>query len=342
MERKLASLQVIKDIRPIENADRIEVCQVNGWNIVTKKDEFVIGDLGIFFEIDSLLDHMNPVFEFMRDRHFRVRTVKLRKQISQGLILPLEMFPEIKTKVNNGELSEGDDVTELTKTIKYEIPIPESMRGLIKGNFPGFLIKTDQERIQNLGKMVEEYKGFTFTISEKLDGTSFTAFIKDDVFGVCSRNLELKESDSDVYWKIAKSENIESKLHEFYNATGKNIAIQGEIIGFGIQGNKYRMNQPELYLFDIFDIDNYKYLTPANLTEFCYQYNLKQCPSLGVVDLPDTIDEILKLAEGISKLNPQIQREGIVFKPGTIIEHPDLGRLSFKAINNKFLLKFDE
>jgi hypothetical protein len=247
----------------------------------------------------------------------------------------------------------------ICKSMKYKLPLKYENMKCIYDNYSFIIsegiIETKVLSVNILKDGDSKLKGcgYVYDLTVKsnhnyfanqilVHNSSFTAYLNDGEFGVCSRNLELKESDADVYWKVAKSNNVEAKLREFYKLNNTNIAIQGEIIGFGIQGNKYRMNQPELYLFDLFDIDNFKYMTPANLTEFCHTYDFKQCPNLGIVDLPPTIDEILKLAEGNSKLNPQIQREGIVFKHGSGDIHPDFGRLSFKAINNKFLLKFDE
>lgn len=332
MERKLASIRVIKDIKPIENADAIEVATVDGWHCVVKKDEFKVGEKVIYCEVDCLMPHTDARFEFLRPRGFRIRTIKLRGQISQGLVLPLSYLPE-------DDYNLGDDVTELLGIVKYEPPIPAQLRGTIKGNFPTELLsKSDEIRVQNLQELLTKYKGIKVSMKEKLDGSSLTAIYHDNTFRVCSRNLELLETDDNAYWKTARSEGIEDKL----KSVGRNIAIQGEMIGFGIQGNKYALKSTECWVFNVVDIDTRRYYSNAEVIEFCNTYGFKCVPDLGECDLTDDIDALVEMAKGNSKLNPKVNREGIVFRPVTPIHDPDFGWVSFKAINPNFLLKYDE
>ena len=203
--RKLASIQQIRDIQPIPNADAIEVVIINGWQVVAKKGEFKIGELCVYFEIDSFLP-IKPEFEFLRkscykkmadgSKGFRLKTIKLRGQISQGLALPFDLF--INTKAAFVEI--GQDVTELLQVKKYEMPIPPALQGFAKGNFPSFIRKTDQERVQNIWyKLNEKYNHINFEVTLKLDGTSATYYYRDGEIGVCSRNLNLKiESEEDL------------------------------------------------------------------------------------------------------------------------------------------------
>ncbi len=335
MERKLASIRTIKDIRPIENADAIEVATIDGWHCVVKKGEFKEGETVIYCEVDCLMPHTDPRFEFLRPRGFRVRTIKLRGQVSQGLVLPLSYLDMADDEV----YYIGQDVTERLGIVKYEPPIPAQLRGTVKGNFPTELLsKTDEERIQNLQELLTKYKGVRVSMTEKLDGSSLTAIYHDGEFRVCSRNLELLETDDNAYWKTVRSEHIEDKL----KAVGKNIAIQGEMIGFGIQGNKYALKSTECWVFNVVDVDSRRYYSNAEVVEFCKTYGFKCVPEVGEFDLIDDIDAIVEMAKGNSVLNPKVNREGIVIRPVTPIRDPDFGWVSFKAINPNFLLKYDE
>jgi RNA ligase (TIGR02306 family) len=170
-----------------------------------------------------------------------------------------------------------------------------------------------------------------FEVTEKLDGSSSTFFIKDNEFGVCSRNLQLKEDDTNTFWKVARKFNLEEKLKEL----GANIAIQAELVGPKIQGNPYKLDDHKIFVFDIFDIDNYTYLNSDDRYKYVKWLGLSSVPILEY-DLPITtlfIDDLLKMAEGKSQLNPEAEREGLVYKSLT---NPNF---SFKVISNKFLLK---
>ena len=206
--RKLASIQQVKNVLEHPNADVLEVAQINGWQCVVKKGEFQSGDLGVYFEIDSFLPASDERFSFLKDPKtfegvfgYRIRTIKLRKELSQGLILPLSLFSELE------EVEVGMDVTETLGVLKYEKPIPIASEA--KGNFPSFIEKTDQERVQNLPRL--DTNGL-WEKTEKLDGSSMTVFLNEEHFGVCSRNLELVETDTNPMWAIAKELKIKEKL----------------------------------------------------------------------------------------------------------------------------------
>jgi len=335
MERKLASIRVIKDIAPIENADSIEVATVDGWHCVVKKGEFHVGEHVIYCEVDSVMPHTDPRFEWLRPRGFRIKTIKLRGQVSQGLLLPISYL-----NLGRGEVYYvGQDVTERLGIVKYEPPIPASLRGTVKGNFPtNLLSKSDEERVQNLQDLLTKYKGVKVSYTEKLDGSSLTCIYHDGEFRVCSRNLELLETEDNAYWKAARLENVEEKL----KTVGKNIAVQGELIGFGVRGNKYALKTLEYWIFNVVDTDTRRYYSNTEVAEFCKIYNFKCVPYLGEFDLVDDIDTIIEMAKGNSKLNPKVNREGIVIRPVDPIQDPDFGWVSFKAINLNFLLKYDE
>jgi RNA ligase (TIGR02306 family) len=330
-ERSLATIQKIDKLELIPNADTIEKATILGWELVVKKGEFKVGDLCVYCEIDSILPE-KPEFEFLRDRKFRIKTIKLRGQISQGIAFPLSILPP-------GDYPLQTDVTELLDIKKYEVPIPAHLAGYAKGNFPSFLRKTDEVRIQSYPGLLDEYKDVVFYTTEKLDGTSFTFYCKGEDFGVCSRRLELKETDDNVYWIVAKKYN----LHERISKLGINIAIQGEIIGPGIQKNKYSLKDYELFVFSVFDIDSSRYYNCYDFITVINRLELKMVPLLSTdFRLNFTVNELVILSEGKSIVNPKIQREGIVFRPIEEMQDYKIGRLSFKVINPKFLLDFNE
>lgn len=334
MERKLATIRVIDDIRPIEGADKIELVTVGGWNIVVAKDVgHKVGDNVVYCEIDSFLP-IKKEFEFLRktsykkmgdQEGFRLKTIKLRGQVSQGLILPMSVFGDFGWTAH-----EGLDVTQRLGIVKYEPPIPAELFGKVKGGFPSFLRKTDEERVQNLVKEYGEYKltsAHQFYMTEKLDGSSATFYMNQGEFGVCSRNLELLETEGNTFWKVARELDLENKLKD-----KGNICLQGELIGEGIQGNPYKIKGQTVYFFNGFDIDKQ---TKFGINEFLILLDEMRLTSVPILDvamlLPDTVTGMLELAEGKSRLNDKTEREGVVVRSLD-------NTISFKAISNKFLL----
>jgi RNA ligase (TIGR02306 family) len=346
--RKLASIQIVNAVEPIPNADAIEKIRVLGWWVVTKKGEHTPGDLVVYCEIDSLLPE-RPEFEFLRASSFkpareempsgfRIKTVKLRGQVSQGICFPLSILP------TEAPREEGADVTEFLGVVKWEPPVPAGMGGKVKGGFPGFLPKTDETRVQVLETVLERHRGKTFVVTEKLDGTSFTAFLRDGVFGVCSRNLWMDETDeSNIHARIARQLRLDEKLRVVRDRHGLDVAIQAELIGPGIQGNKYAMKETTLRVFSVLDVGTYKLLDHSTSLEVIRELGVEPVPQLDNIVLDHSVDALVALSEGTSVLNPKAQREGIVLRP-MVEEYDDEigGRLSFKAINPKFLLKYDE
>lgn len=339
-ERKLATIEVIKDIQPIEGADAIEVATIRGWKVVVKKDEFKVGDLCVYCEIDSVMPQ-RPEFYFLQTSRFRIKTIKLRGQVSQGICFPISILPNEVISSTAYENLVGTDVTEALGVTKYEPAIPAQLAGKVKGNFPSFLKKTDEERIQNMEWILNEYPSEPFYVTEKLDGTSFTAYYNNGEFGICSRNLDLFETEDNTLWKVARALNLEEKMREY----GYNISLQGELVGEGIQKNKYKLKGQHVFFFNIFDIDKYRYYKYDRFVERIIQFGLKTVPIISPVTgfkLLPTVDEMLVYAEGKSMLNPNQEREGIVIRPFEEIEHPKYGRISFKVISNKFLLKNED
>jgi RNA ligase (TIGR02306 family) len=355
MERKLATIRRVMVIQPIPDADAIEVVVVGGWKVVSKKGEYKPGDFCVYCEIDSFLP-IREEFEFLRkssykkmgdQEGFRLKTIKLRGQVSQGLILPLTVLEgedEMKIGISQQPwgsqlqlgpyddalvIEEGVDVSELLGIVKYEPPIPAELSGKVKGGFPSFIPKTDEERVQNLTNEYEGWKDKTFYVTEKLDGSSATFYFKDGVFGVCSRNLELLETDDNTFWKVARQLDLENKMRDF----GLNISIQGELIGEGIQGNPYKIKGQTVRFFNLFDIDNQEYHDLIMMEGVCNRFGIKTVPILDRnFTLPTTVDEVLLYSDGKSELNPNVNREGVVIRSQD-------RKISFKAISNKFLLE---
>lgn len=330
MSRKLASIRKINSIKPIENADRLELAIVDGWKVVVRKEEYHEGDTIIYCEVDSYLP-IKPEFEFLRNSSykkldgkegFRLRSIKIRNQISQGLILPISLLPVDVVPI------EGLDVTEELGITKWELPIPARLAGIMKGGFPSFIPKTDAERVQNLVSDWFNWRTTKFWATEKLDGSSATYYFRDGEFGVCSRNWELKETDDNTFWQVARQLNIEDKLRTF----GRNIALQGELIGESIQGNRYSLRGQTVRFFNIFDIDEHRNLDITSFKSVLDILGLNSVPFINSFEMPSTIDELLFYSIGKSALEKTAEREGIV------VRNFD-GSILFKAISNKFLLE---
>ena len=358
MERKLATVRKISDLSPIEGADKIEVATIDGWKIVVAKDVgHKVGDMVVYCEIDSFLP-IREEFEFLRkssykkmgdQEGFRLKTIRLRGQVSQGLVLPLSVLKNtdvIMTKVTKKEwgnqielfaedgipmVNVGDDVTELLGIVKYEPPIPAELAGKVKGLFPSFLRKTDEERVQNIAVEYSALSWYTehkFYVTEKLDGSSATFYFKDGVFGVCSRNLELLETEGNTFWKVAR----ELKLEEWLGTFDNNLCLQGELIGEGIQGNPYKIKGQTVRFFNGFNIDTQENIPFLEFIEVIEKMKLQTVPILEFsFKLPESIEKILEYADGKSELNSNFDREGIVVRSYD-------RTISFKVISNQFLL----
>jgi RNA ligase (TIGR02306 family) len=227
----------------------------------------------------------------------------------------------------------GTDVTEVLGIIKYEPPIPASLAGKVKGLFPSFIRKTDEERVQNLASDYEKYRtqnklGMKFYVTEKLDGSSATFYVKDEVFSVCSRNLELLETDDNTFWKVARELELEDKL----NTLGFNVCLQGELIGEGVQGNPYKIKGQTVRFFNGFNIDTQENIPFLQFTEITQKFGLTTVPIIDFdFDLPNSIDNMLEYAESPSNLNSNFGREGVVVRSYD-------RTISFKSISNQFLL----
>jgi RNA ligase (TIGR02306 family) len=331
--RKLAKIVEIDALLPIEGADAIECAVVGGWKVVTKKGEYKVGSRAVYCEIDSWIPHKLAPFlskgkeprEFEGIQGERLRTIKLRGQLSQGLLLNLD---DVIPWTNSYQLDE--DVSEVLGIIKWEKPINAQLAGICKGNFPTAIPKTDQERVQNLTKEIAVAQGSVYEVTEKLEGSSMTCYLIAGEFGVCSRNMDLKRDENNSFWQVAIRNDIENLMRQ----RGDNIAIQGELIGPGIQGNIYKLSKPELYVFDIYDIQEGSYITPDLRRAIITGMGLNHVPVLeSNFKLETDVEGLLTKAEGHSVLGDITgpEREGLVFKQVN-------GGMTFKAISNKYLL----
>lgn len=321
--RKLATVKQVTALNPIPGADAIEVAEVDfGWKVVVKKGEFDVYDFVVYLEVDSWVPHEVAPFltkpghlpkEFQGVLGQRLKTIKLRGQLSQGLVLPLSVL-------------NGKPVEELG-VIKWEKEIPANMAGTVRGSFPSQIPKTDQERVQNIVKTVFANTHKEYEITEKMEGSSMTVYNIDGKVGVCSRNIDLVEDDANTFWNTAKKYGVLELLPT-------NVAVQGELVGPGIQGNIYNLTEHLFLVFDVFDIIKGEYLKPLERQEFVARLGLYHVPVIThtiLYQYEDQLDKLLLLADGASCYGNTL-REGLVFKALD-------GGLTFKVISNKYLLK---
>ena len=241
------------------------------------------------------------------------------------------------------EIKPGVDVTEVLGVIKYIPQIPACLSGTALGGFPSHSIKTDEERIHNLIDVYEEYKQYTWIATEKLDGSSDTYFVYEDKFGVSSRNLTLKENDKNSFWKFARDNDVEEKMRDYMEACKLDaLTLQGELIGNGIQKNKYKLDGLDVRFFRMFDPTKYEFFDYPTFIEDIKKMGLKTVPIIcESMKLPDTVEECIAFADGRSQLY-DTAREGVVFVALDAPIDRYQGRLSFKALSNKFILKHNE
>ena len=370
--RKLVTIEKIENIQPIDGADSIEKIQVRGWWVVAQKSiGYKVGDLVVYHELDSFLPDNIDAYKFLVEKSPKnydgrvghvLRSIKLRGQISQGFCVPFfELFDihlsgyESKVTVTQNNTKQsltlmrnndlefspteliGLEVTELLGVVKYEPPVPASLSGLIKGNFPSWSPKTDQERAQNMRREIEDAfnSGELFEVTIKLDGSSMSVGVSPEgELVVCSRNLALKlDQEGNTFVDVAKTLPTD-QIQPGY-------MIQGELMGEGIQGNQEKLKGHEFFVFDVWNSKESRYLNAQERSELCSQLGLKHVPVLSDsttlenflknITGDSVVDRLLKAAEGGS-LNINVKREGIVFKS---LER----NFSFKAISNTWLLK---
>ena len=367
MSRKLASVQRIKAIKPIEGADRIEIVQVLNWDCVASKGEYKVGDMVIYFEIDSLLPDI-PAFEFLKGsswsqklNKYKIRTHKFRGQISQGLVIPIRQLTEIYNQINKSALSsidydEGDDLTELLKIEKYEPPVSNGPLGdLIHHEW--YVPKTDEERVQVcaenvLPEYIKSEQGDWYE-SVKLDGTSCTAGLFEDAFLIGGRNQWYK--DENMYTTTVKKYITEEKLRAYHETTGMYVVFQGELCGPGIQCNRLGLKEKDWFIFNVFTsdtgkMDSYTKCDLLNMLNICEYFGLKTVPLIpsgakfdfkATTDIDETVENLLKYVDSIKYRTFFDDASANQIAEGAVFRMNDMS-YSFKVISNKFLLKGGE
>jgi len=330
--RSLVTIQRVKSISGIPDSDFLELAHIMGWQCVVKKGEFKPDDLGVYYEVDSFLP-VEERYEFLRNssyrdnadngQGFRIRTVKMRGQLSQGLFLPLDKFPEL------AGYNEGDDVTEKLNVKKWYIPETASAGGSIIGDKPGGVPTSDEIRLQSALELLDQLKGKPYYITTKMDGTSGTVYYIDGKTGCCSRNKEIKDEADALYWTPVYSYGLKEKLASY----GKNLVLTGEICGPGIQKNRLRLQKTEWYVFDILDWDSHRYVSYDQLREICSALGLQIVPlEERGENFQYDLETLLEKAKG--KYPSGLDKEGIVVRDA---ESPK--GTSFKVLNNDALLK---
>lgn len=354
--RKLATIQKITSFEPIPNADRIEIANVLGWKVVVKKNEYNTSDYIVYFEVDSFLP-IRPEFEFLRQNSYKknelvgegflLKTQQFRGQISQGLIMKITDIPALQ---NVTDLYCGKDVTNIIGVKLYERPVGTSYQGNVIGAFHSTVSKTDEIRIQSAPHYLDLLKGKPYYITEKIDGTSTTIVRENGVTSIYTASGKIDTSteeacNNSAFVTLLKEKGIWDILENLDNSI--NIAFQGEYYGEGIQGNRVGIVGRDFAVFNIIDpITNKRYsypewegiLTKLGLYGILHTVRILKFGSAFNM----SIDELLTLADGNYKYTNK-PREGIVVRPmyeETIDGTMD--RLSFKVINNKYLLKHKE
>lgn len=343
--RKLASIQRIWRIDPIEGADRIELAHVLGWQCVVNKGQFQEMDLAIYFEVDSFLP-IAPEFEFLRassyrktdimGEGFRLRTMKFRGQISQGLLLPVSAFSTIPS---DAEL--GLDVTEILGVKKWEIEERITTGGTMIGTLPYDIPHTDETRVQAEPDLIRDFAGLEYYISTKMDGSSHSVGIDENGFHVTGHNYEYKDDGNSSFYELVKSMDLQTKMEAFFVKNNLSaFTIQGELCAPGIQKNRLKLTKPAWYVFTI--RENGKRVGLNRMLEICEKLDLESVPIEEVgTDLPakyPTVESLLERADGNYPKGGK--KEGIVIRPTEPVYCKRISAsLSMKVVSNKYLLK---
>lgn len=328
--RKLASVQVIRKLSPIKDADRIELAHIEGFQCVVPKGRHV-GDKVIYIETDSICPK-NETFAFLKGKS-HIKLQKIRGVYSQGIALEY-----------HGDAPVGTDMTEVLGIKKYEPPQqPEDTIG----DFPSFIPKTDEVRAQNILELLTKYKGVPCYATEKLDGSSCTIYRKGKHIGVCTRKREV-DNTSHMYQTAEKQGLIKFLTFKdsgnSYAEHDWDFALQGEFVGPKEQGNHLHLSEPHIYIFSVYDINKQGYFDQDSMDVFLGSHDIDTVPVIDEFNLTDDIDALVKRAIGNSTFG-NFPREGIVIRPIEPIEgligFPG-NRFSFKVINPEYQMKKGE
>lgn len=343
---KLTEITTISELNPISGADRIERATVLGWQCVVRKGLHKIGDKVIFVFPDTNIPKKLLDETYEGDEKVRLKTVRLKGQYSAGLILPLSLL----APVPNQAWQEGQDVAELLGIEKWEAPMPACLSGVALGQFPSIISKTDEDNYRSNPDAIKElqedrFKNQELYMTVKHDGTSATYILdpNEDVFRVCSRNLELKDNESNTHWKIARKYHIEEVLRNCKS----HLAIQGEICGEGIQGNPMKLVGQHFFVFLMKNLDTNQWLSWDDVIKFCDLNNIPHVwelyPRFTVEEMP-SLEELQKIANNTKYITSDgkgVDAEGIVLRPVNPIPSNVLGKSwwSLKFISEPYDMK---
>lgn len=329
----LATIQRVKNVRSCPNSDNLDLVQVLGWQVVVKRGEFAEDSLCVYISIDTILPEQ-PAFEFLRNKHFRIKPIRLRGEASAGIVFPLSILGTFGYDFR-GPVMEGVDVTNVIGVKHYEKPMPAELAGQAFGTIPGFLIVTDEDNLRSYPEAVPELHSHPYYITRKEDGSSGTFFIRNGEFGVCSRRIHLKENESNGFWKMARKYNIEQALRTAF--PDRDIAVQGEVVGPGIQKNNLGLKEMELRIFNVFDIKSRYYLDYEKLVAFTTTYNIPMVPLIEESNIFSyTLEGLIKMANE-QKYPTGGPAEGIVIRPKEEFHSPTLNKAwSGKVLNENY------
>ena len=385
-KRELVYTAIITNLESIPNYDRVEWATINdGWKvIVSKNDNYSIGDVCIYFEVDSKVPDTDERFAFLSKRKYKIKTIKMCGVLSQGLVMPLSAFPEVGVKeagipltdklgvvyavaADNERKNNSVDPNNKYKSMcsrHQNLAKKTWWRWLMRRNwgkkllfaffgkkkdnprgFPVFVSKTDEERIENMPWILNDTEK-EWIATEKLDGTSCTYALERKgknkfEFYVCSRNVRQKDEnqecyhDHNIYWDMAFKYDIKNILKHYLDTHKEDtwVCVQGEGVG-SVQGNPLKLKEDDLYIFNFItsSLGRFPSQTAKCIVE---SMGMKHVPILGIVTLPNTMEEMKLTADGYSVVNPNVLREGIVYRD-------ENGQQSFKNVSNKFLLEKHE
>jgi RNA ligase (TIGR02306 family) len=313
----LATIQKVTNVRNHPNGDALDIVQVLGWEVVTKRGEYKENELVVYVVIDTVLSE-RPEFEFLRNKNFRIKPIRLRGEVSNGICFPLSILP-VNTVYQHADGEAdltprlGEDVTEVLGIKHYEKPISPELAGQAHGGMPSFLIITDEDNLRSYPDAVPEMFGRPYYITRKEDGSSGTFFLRNNEFGVTSRRIHLKDTEGNGFWRMARKYDIENAMRNAFPSM--DIAIQGEVIGPSIQKNQLGVTEMEFRLFNLFDITSRTYLDYAKIVEFTSTYKIPMVPLVceGTA-FGYTLEELVKLANE-QKYGTGGPAEGIVIRP---------------------------
>lgn len=365
MERKLASVQLVEDILPHNDSDNLEIAVVLGWNVVIRRGEVSKNDKCIYLEIDSLVPADYPSWvppALVAKKIRRIKTIKIRGVISQGLLVNFDIVKNYLASVSSSSFTSTnssevvpDQVTDEVNEVDSKVDVPEEigadytqllrvekwispLESLLlstssqdsKSQFPTFLVpKTDEHRIQSYPKLLSSLLGKEYWGTLKIDGCSATYLMVDGKFMVCSRNEIRNPLESDLYWNMALQLKINDILVNY-----PDYALQGEIYGPKIQKNLLNVKTLKFAVFNIYEISKQSYLSMDELINFCNTVGLEHVPVIYHGEcFNETVSSLLEKSKGFYP-NTKNNREGIVWRD-------KMRTISFKSINNDFLLKYD-